>query len=247
MHYCVSDIHGCFKAFEKLLETINFSQEDTLYILGDVLDRGEEVLPLLNYIQEHENIILLKGNHEAIALNCLYNFDISSVDTKLWGQNGGDVTLDAFMNLKGHEKRNLLHFLNNLKTYIEVDAGDYHYLLVHGGFDTSLSESVEEVKEDELLWYRGPYLQKPYFDKVVVSGHIPTLGLYPYFRKSLIFRQYDEKYYDYNMIFEAMKDAKESNIINLKHFIYIDGGCVFGHKLACLRLEDQKTFYVQNR
>ena len=38
MTYVISDIHGCFDRYEKMLEEIEFSDEDTLYVLGDVLD-----------------------------------------------------------------------------------------------------------------------------------------------------------------------------------------------------------------
>ena len=40
MIYCVSDIHGELDKFEQMLELIRFSDEDHLYILGDVIDRG---------------------------------------------------------------------------------------------------------------------------------------------------------------------------------------------------------------
>lgn len=40
MHYVVSDIHGYYDRYLKLLEVINFTDDDTLYILGDIVDRG---------------------------------------------------------------------------------------------------------------------------------------------------------------------------------------------------------------
>ena len=42
MIYAVSDIHGNFDKYTKMLEKINFSPNDTLYILGDVIDHGME-------------------------------------------------------------------------------------------------------------------------------------------------------------------------------------------------------------
>ena len=41
-HYVMSDIHGEADRFSAMLETIHFSSQDTLYILGDVIDRGPE-------------------------------------------------------------------------------------------------------------------------------------------------------------------------------------------------------------
>ena len=41
MRYIISDIHGCKKEYLELLRKIKFSDEDHLYILGDVLDRSD--------------------------------------------------------------------------------------------------------------------------------------------------------------------------------------------------------------
>lgn len=43
MKYIISDIHGCKKEYLQLLDKIQFSAQDHLYILGDVLDRGFDV------------------------------------------------------------------------------------------------------------------------------------------------------------------------------------------------------------
>lgn len=42
MIYAVGDIHGCYSQYKEILEKIRFSDEDTLYVLGDVLDRGPD-------------------------------------------------------------------------------------------------------------------------------------------------------------------------------------------------------------
>ena len=62
--YVISDLHGHFDLLIKLLETISFSENDILYIIGDICDRGPDSLKILFYIQDHNNIILIKGNHE---------------------------------------------------------------------------------------------------------------------------------------------------------------------------------------
>lgn len=42
--YVMSDIHGMAELLERMLRKIAFSPEDTLYILGDMIDRGPEEL-----------------------------------------------------------------------------------------------------------------------------------------------------------------------------------------------------------
>lgn len=39
--YCVSDIHGEYEAYLRLLKKLNFSMQDTLYVIGDMVDRGQ--------------------------------------------------------------------------------------------------------------------------------------------------------------------------------------------------------------
>lgn len=48
--YVMSDIHGNYKKFRLMLERIDFKEEDTLYILGDVIDRGTKGLSILDYL-----------------------------------------------------------------------------------------------------------------------------------------------------------------------------------------------------
>ena len=64
MIYLMSDVHGDYQSFYKMLTKIKFSSGDNLYILGDVVDKGEENLRLLDFIRSSENMILIKGNHE---------------------------------------------------------------------------------------------------------------------------------------------------------------------------------------
>lgn len=82
--YVMSDLHGMYDKFISMLEQINFNSNDHLYILGDVLDRGDKSLEIIDYIRNHKNITLLKGNHELM-------FQESWRDTNnryLWFYNG---------------------------------------------------------------------------------------------------------------------------------------------------------------
>ena len=66
--YFISDIHGEYGLFLKLLNRINFSASDTLYVLGDFIDKGKDSLKLLKFICEHENVKAILGNHEQYFL-----------------------------------------------------------------------------------------------------------------------------------------------------------------------------------
>ena len=47
MIYAISDIHGCFAQYQAMLREISFSSRDTLYVLGDVIDRGPDGIRIL--------------------------------------------------------------------------------------------------------------------------------------------------------------------------------------------------------
>ena len=70
-HYVMGDIHGEADRFHAMLEKICFSEEDTLILLGDVIDRGPDGIALLLEIMEMPNVIMLLGNHEYMMLQYL--------------------------------------------------------------------------------------------------------------------------------------------------------------------------------
>ena len=66
--YVISDIHGQYDMFIELLDKIQFQNTDTLYILGDILDRGQHPIKTLMKLMEMPNVICIVVNHEYMAL-----------------------------------------------------------------------------------------------------------------------------------------------------------------------------------
>ena len=71
MTYVMSDIHGMYEKYLKMLDVIKFSDDDVLYILGDIIDRGPEPIEIILDIMTRPNIVCLKGNHKHMALDCM--------------------------------------------------------------------------------------------------------------------------------------------------------------------------------
>ena len=69
--YVISDIHGQYDMFMELLDKIKLEGNDTLYVLGDILDRGPHPIKTIMKLMEMPNAICLVGNHEFMALECL--------------------------------------------------------------------------------------------------------------------------------------------------------------------------------
>ena len=47
MIYVMSDLHGMYSSYLKMLRKIHFCDADMLYILGDVIDRGPQPIQIL--------------------------------------------------------------------------------------------------------------------------------------------------------------------------------------------------------
>ncbi|MEW6676769.1 MAG: symmetrical bis(5'-nucleosyl)-tetraphosphatase [Pseudomonadota bacterium] len=64
--YVIGDIQGCFAAFEALLEQTGFAPgRDTLWITGDLVNRGENSLAVLRWCKAHDaSVVAVLGNHD---------------------------------------------------------------------------------------------------------------------------------------------------------------------------------------
>ena len=71
MTYVMSDLHGMYDRFIAMLEKIDFSDSDELFIIGDIIDRGERPVDILEYVMDKPNITVLLGNHEVMARDFL--------------------------------------------------------------------------------------------------------------------------------------------------------------------------------
>lgn len=70
--YVISDIHGCFDEFQQMLDNINFSSGDRLFLAGDHIDRGPKSYEMLRWL-EHlpDNVIAIRGNHDEEFASCI--------------------------------------------------------------------------------------------------------------------------------------------------------------------------------
>ncbi len=70
--YAIGDIQGCYHSFQSLLKRITFNQAtDSLWLVGDIINRGTGSLEVLRWCYQHQDKIkVVLGNHDlhAIAL-----------------------------------------------------------------------------------------------------------------------------------------------------------------------------------
>ncbi|NPA67343.1 MAG: serine/threonine protein phosphatase, partial [Chlorobi bacterium] len=138
----IPDIHGCKKTLSALLKKINLRNEDTLYFLGDYIDRGPDssgVLDIITNLQKHyENIIPLCGNHEYQILNAEKTFKKKEFYYYVKKINKSDDLL----NKKKKIKKKYRKFMESLAYFAETKD----YFFVHAGFDFKKDNPFEDVK-----------------------------------------------------------------------------------------------------
>lgn len=68
--YCIGDIHGCNQELQLLLQKIDYNPStDTLYILGDLVNRGGYSIDVLRYLMRLEGSAhCILGNHDIHTL-----------------------------------------------------------------------------------------------------------------------------------------------------------------------------------
>jgi len=232
MTYVISDIHGEYAKLRAVLSKVGLKPEDTLFVLGDVIDRGPDPIKCLQLLMAMPNAVCLAGNHEVMALDCLpfllqevtdesvEQISQPQVDQLLrWGVNGNSSTLDEFELLGAEERQDIIDFIGEFLPYVQVEVQGQKYLLVHAGLgDFRPDRALDDYRLDELVWKRADY-SKPYFkDTIVVSGHTPTLVIDECSRPGYIFRT--------------------------EGHIAIDcGACFPGGRLGCICLDTGEEFY----
>lgn len=222
MTYVMSDLHGCYDLYLQMLSHIGFSAEDHLYVLGDVLDRGDKSIALLTDLCSRPNATLLLGNHEWMGRYVMARPEdtdpLSERKRDHWFLNGGEVTLRQFLALSEGDRELILTYLNALPTHETLSVGDKTFVLVHAGLNPLKSlEDLWRVPEYDLVWLR-PDLSQPAFPAesvFTVFGHTPT-----------------------KLLTGKWEIARENRNI------CIDCGAAYGGHLACLRLEDLREFYL---
>lgn len=233
MIYVTSDLHGySLEKFKDFLDKIGFCQEDFLYILGDVIDRGPDGVRILKWLMLQPNVELLLGNHEAMMLACDFLFDEITEDsisrltgTKLktysiWVSNSGQATLNALSGVRDKEIQYILEYLRERPLYETLTVNGRDFILVHSGLGNFRKDKkLSEYTPDELLWTR-PAPDTQYFDDVtVILGHTPTV-----------------RYGDEHL----------GKIVKTDSFINVDVGVGIGQAPCLLRLDDMKEFYYKN-
>ena len=213
--FVVSDIHGMYEHFIKLLE--NWNRDDKLIILGDMIDRGPDSLKVVQHVmelKEKHDVVVLQGNHDQMLGDFIHN-PLERRELYIH-HNGGLDTITSFINnelkiysttvediacfIKRYFKKEL-EFLKQGRLYYELG----NVLFTHAGFCSYLN-CWEETTDNQFVWIRDHYKHKNNTGLVNVFGHTPT---------------------------QLINKDKSNDVLvsEDKTYIGIDGACAYGGQL----------------
>ena len=214
---------------------MNFKEDDELFILGDVVDRGPNPIKALQFLMTLPNCTCIAGNHELMALTNLKLLLNEITDDFLdhltmadigrlsgWLSNGASSTISEFTKLSLEDRKDVLDYIGDFEAYAKLEVNGQKYLLVHAGLnDFSDEKAMEAYSIDDLVWTRADYEIPYYEDKIVITGHTPT--------------QY------------IIGNPKPGYIYKANHHIAIDCGASFEKgRLAGMCLETGEEFYSRD-
>lgn len=189
MNYVMSDLHGEYELFKEMLEKINFSDEDTLYILGDCCDRGEKSADIYLDIMNRKNVFAIRGNHEEMALEGLRYIiendmfpgrNCEDFRIRLWFENGGRSTINSLFEVSDEEIKAIYDYIISMPYYMTAKVGKREFVMVHAGLSNFHEDKpLEEYSVRELVWQRPNFSAKLFSEehKYLIVGHTPTFTL----------------------------------------------------------------------
>jgi len=170
-NFIVSDLHGNGNAYYSImsyLDNINKDDEVTLYINGDLIDRGNDsaeiLLDVRNRIINNNSfkINYLGGNHELMMYQALHDDKLNLIETAIWFSNGGGVTNDALIDLiDKKEKLEVVKFISELNIYHKFNEkiDDKRIVLVHAKCPKNVNDICDlkikdNIKISQFVWTR---------------------------------------------------------------------------------------------
>lgn len=219
MQYFISDIHGHYDLFCRLMEKIKFCGGDTLYVLGDMIDKGPHSVRLLRLLFSQQNVFCIAGNHEYNLIKYYHALMRQTEDYDYVLRQLGER----------YEDRRLLDWdtvdkLETLPYFIEEN-----FIAVHAGVPLQNGKilPLSQAMREQLVYDRdflSPHCLPE--GKCVLFGHTPTRSVCG--RDGILMYPRGGKV---NTICDCIK-------------IHLDTGVYLGGVLGCVSFEG-KCFYVK--
>ncbi|MEH6579608.1 MAG: symmetrical bis(5'-nucleosyl)-tetraphosphatase [Amphritea sp.] len=265
--YAIGDIQGCYTEFKALLEKVNFSSDDQLWVAGDMVNRGPESLATLRHLMamgDQAKVVL--GNHDLHLLAIHFNTT---------HPRRSDTIHDI---LEAPDRHELMEWLRH-QPLIVTDQR-LGFAMVHAGIPPKWSikkarrraREVEQVLQSTLAreYFRHMYGNTPDHWSKSLEGWERLRMITNYFTRMRFCNSKGRLDFSvkgglhnqpegFKPWFEHHGQAVTNGRIIFGHWAALEGkaehdnvyaldtGCVWGNELTALRLEDQQLFSVASQ
>lgn len=259
--YVMSDIHGCYNDFIKMLELINFSNNDQLILAGDYIDRGINNLEMLRWIKNSpDNVLLIKGNHDVEFAQCIdiifsvikkYNIDVSNLKEKdlfnicnLIRDSFTNDMFDYYGTLRSMFNENDIslkdleswkQIIDNMPYYYKLSINGKKYIIVHAGYicddDYQIIKDKYEDKESFYIYSRNDSIRYG-----GISGSNIIFGHTPTIASGM--------FYNNGNVYKYVNKRNNCIYYNIDCGISYRASGSKNAKLACIKLDDETIYYV---
>ena len=224
MDYCISDIHGYYDLFCRLLDKIKFGAEDKLYVLGDIIDKGSQSIRLAKLLFSLSNVYCIAGNHEYDFLK-YYRALMRQTEDYDWVLEKLKACFPdgSLLDWETVDQFDLLPF------YVETDA----FIGVHAGlpFQDGLLLPPKDARPEQLVYDRVFKESNvlPRGERCILYGHTPV-------------RYLTGK--DEILLYPRDSAIKVSQSIADYCKIHLDTGVFLSGVLGCIAVDTCRCFYV---
>ena len=146
MIYVIGDIHGNKDKYDEILAKLSPADTDAVFVLGDVIDVGDNSIEILQDMMYRANIYPVLGEHEYMAKKLLPLImqakTLDEAKAMLSGENAemldkwlamkSEKTVSDFLKLGDEDKESIIDYLSEFQAYEEVQAGGKTFVLAHG-------------------------------------------------------------------------------------------------------------------
>jgi len=163
----IGDIHGCDFALLCLLDHVAPLADDTVILLGDIVDRGagtKQVVDALLELSQRCQLVFIRGNHEEMLLSAVEN----RATREAWLHYGGTQTLFSYGGALDLIPQNHWDFL---RTSIDLHETETH-IFTHANLEAGVP--LAEQSTEWLRWTHLDCEEEPWpTGQTVVVGHTP--------------------------------------------------------------------------
>lgn len=166
--FVIGDIHGCSRTFRHLVtRRIMLTPADTLYLVGDLVDRGPDSKGVLDFVMELNSagfrVLPIRGNHEEMMIQA--GFSKQALST--WLNIGGQPVLESF----GVQQLEEIPagYLDLIRSFPYLRQTE-EFIIVHAGVNYEAHQPLADL--EALLWSRPYRTDVPLVNgKRIICGH----------------------------------------------------------------------------